>query len=440
MRALSRLHREEHGVSAILVAMSSMALFGMMALVTDLGFLIINRRMIVRSVDSGVLAAAQSYATGEDDPEAMAQADAYASANEGGAIRDAYQALPLGLCNLPEISGLSVGCVTATYHVDQEMIFAPIIGIDDVRSVNWTATGIWGPAGAANPLPLELDLTSLLPCITEAEIGTTCAFWFDNTGSPASSWDVIDLRVPEGWGVAPDASCSDPGQKVREWIEDEDAAPLVELQNPPPTYSCRVTGVNQGNVWGPLEGQVGEIRFFPVNDPAQEIPGTHRKYAIVMFTPMKIEELLSGNEPAAYGSGLQSCEDETWSPTGPGSLVDLDLLTGSQSRPCPAGTDPDVLENLVISKKDKGKTTVYDLGVDYEFDATSHVVTWNRDENVPNVKIEFDWATAGACGVHQPDPNARCLIVSYPGPQVGGSLPGQGPDLPGALQAVGLAK
>ena len=66
------------------------------------------------------------------------------------------------------------------------------------------------------------------------------------------------------------------------------------------------------------------------------------------------------------------------------------------------------------------------LNVDYQFDPGTNVITWIRNENVANVKVEWDWSTPdvpGLCGSHRADPNAVCLVTSWQGPQSGGFEP-----------------
>jgi hypothetical protein len=104
----------------------------------------------------------------------------------------------------------------------------------------------------------------------------------------------------------------------------------------------------------------------------------------------------------------------------------------------PAG--PDDITDLVLSKGKGKSAVVYQPGLDYEFDEQSHVVTW-LENAVPDVKVDFDWAnedTPGKCGFHDPDPNGVCIVASWQGAQVGGSLPGGGQDF--GLRAVRLTE
>jgi hypothetical protein len=425
MRALTRRVNDQRGVSAIIVAISLLAIFAMITLVVDLGLQLINRRIIVRAADSAVLAAAQSYAleengaaAGTNDAPAIAQADALATANIAEAIRESYAAFPMGGCPLPDLVGLAVGCVTAKYHADQDSIFAPTIGGNATGRVGWEASAAWGVARSGNPVPFELDAPALSPCLIEVPEGepeTECAFWFNNESTPASTWDFMNLNE---WDVAPDSTCSNVGtSELNDWIS---GRVLVETElDTIPTYVCRATGARPP-VWNELAEQVGKIKFFPVNDPDREVLGEHRKYAIIGWAPMRVVAVLSGE--AAYGSGMIACEDTTWDPT-PGAILYLDLLAGRGGNPCPNGQNPDFATAPVISKG--GTTYVEGPGADYTYDPSTRTVTWLRDDPPDgppqDVKVEFDWALSGRCGVQEPDPNSRCIVLSYPGPQTGGT-------------------
>jgi hypothetical protein len=446
--------RDERGVTAIIVAASAVALFGMVALTVDVGFLMIQRRVVVRSVDSGVLAAAQSYAIGEDgafpavnDAPAVAQANALAAANEPDVTlpADEYRAsFPCEDADLvaslrfPE----NVGCVTAAYSALQSLFFAPVIGIDRQSEVGWRASAIWGPAGSATPAPMVLDSSVFFPCYTEGdepEVGTTCAFWFNNESVTAETWGFLNL---DQWDVASDASCTSASNaRVQEWIRGINV-PTLSLRDPPPVFVCRHPGVAAFNPPdGALSQQVGLIKIFPISDPNQEVLGPHRKYAIIGFTALRIDAILQGG--AAYGTS-GNCSHTT--DLNPGDTIDIDMIPGNG---CPNGVtqdrhppDAEVAEaedQPTLRPQSPGNAPPFEVGVDYQYDETTRVITWNRPFE-RNVRIRFDWAAAGACGIRDADANARCLILSWAGPQVGGSNPGDGPAVPGGLQAVRLAE
>ena len=75
-QGLFRLHHDEEGVTAIIVALCLISLVGMLVLVVDVGGLLYRRREMVTGSDAAALAAAKTCAvpavTDPTDPEAQA--------------------------------------------------------------------------------------------------------------------------------------------------------------------------------------------------------------------------------------------------------------------------------------------------------------------------------------------------------------------------------
>jgi hypothetical protein len=100
--------------------------------------------------------------------------------------------------------------------------------------------------------------------------------------------------------------------------------------------------------------------------------------------------------------------------------VDLDAL----------GCATDSLAGLRLSRGNGRNEVVFSSPTDYTFDSATNTLRWfSQAQN--NVRVEWDWATAGTsgkCGSRASDPNAVCLVTSWQGLHVGGSLPGNGQD------------
>jgi hypothetical protein len=426
MRMMRLLRDDERGATIALVAICLMAFMGMVVLVVDVGGLLTLRRRLVTAADSASLAAAQSCAK-MNAVEAPGQADDLATANVSDAVRDLYTHEDCG-------TGSS-GEVTTRYHAIRSLTFAPVIGGPAERQVGAQATAIWGPAGGANPVPIEFSVTPVgdLPCANQ-EVGTTCAYWHDNSTDfdlgNSSSWGFMNLAA---WGVDPDASCPNAGASDRaKWIEGgEKTNSKIETS---PAFVCIDSGHSSSSWYEALRNQIGRIKFFPVNDPDQMIrtPGKE-KYAVIGFTALRVDLVLKGNDAEAVGSPGGSGRCTAKHSFAPNEVLNLDLL-GCYS------TTVDAITNLQLSTTSKGITTVFQPGVHYTYDAQTHVVTWTTNA-VKDVAIEFDWTatgTPGRCGIRKPDPNAVCLVVSWQGIQVGGSLPDDSnPDF--GLRAVRLS-
>jgi hypothetical protein len=421
-----RLHDDERGATIALVAICLMAFMGMVVLVVDVGGLLTLRRRLVTAADSATLAAAQSCAK-MNAVEAPGKADELATANVTDAERDLYTHEGCG-------TGSS-GEVTTRYHSIRSLTFAPVIGGPAERQVAAQASAIWGPAGGASPVPIEFSVTPIgeLPCAHQ-DVGTECAYWHDNSTdfglNDSSSWGFMNLAA---WGVDPDASCPNSGASDRaKWIE---GSPKIQTRiESSPAYVCIDSGHSSSSWYEALRNQIGKIKFFPINDPDQMILASGKeKYAVVGFTALRVDQVLKGDDSAAVGTAGGSGRCTGTHSFIPNEEFDLDLL-GCYT------TEPDLITDLKLSKKSGNSTIVFQPGLDYTFDAEMRVVTWNANA-IQDVAVAFDWSatgTPGKCGIRKPDPNAVCLVVSWQGIQVGGSLPDAGnPDF--GLRAVRLS-
>ena len=113
-----------------------------------------------------------------------------------------------------------------------------------------------------------------------------------------------------------------------------------------------------------------------------------------------------------------------------GSSLDLDSMS------CVGSADS--FTNLTLYRRQGNNTTEYRAGTHFVYDPIAHEITWFSG-NAPDVTVEFDWSEAGSegkCGSRDPDPNGVCLVLSWQGVRVAGSLPGAGRDF--GLRAVRL--
>ena len=89
-----RLHRDESGVTLVIVALCLIALFGMLVLVVDVGGLLLNRREMVNASDAAALAAAKSVMNNSSGT-AVADAQTYAAKYSiNGTALAAYTVIP----------------------------------------------------------------------------------------------------------------------------------------------------------------------------------------------------------------------------------------------------------------------------------------------------------------------------------------------------------
>lgn len=292
LRALAPRTRasEERGATVVMVALSMVVLLGMVALVVDVGAMLGLRRRLVNASDAAALAAAQSCAIGQAG-DAAGQADAYARGNIPRATSSAFAPQNCG--------GLGGGSVSVTYQGNQRLYFAPVLGFRDVAHIQASATAIWQGAAGAIAIPVEVSLQNgQVPCISQP-IGAPCNYWHDqgnNAFPDDSNWGFMNLG--EQWNVGANDSCHDPGAPpLQGWIH---TGLHVQLNPTGPTYVCVSHGFEHSTWFNALAAEAGQIKVFPVNDPATMIrtPGW-AKYSIVGFVALRVERVLAGNDPEA---------------------------------------------------------------------------------------------------------------------------------------------
>ena len=431
MTSLVRRVSDERGAVAAIVVISMIALLGMAVITVDLGGMLTMRRRMVASSDAGALAAAQSCAEQTPD-QARPQADALAVDNEPAAANVSYSAQG---CT----EQASTGNVSVTYQAPVNLQFAPVLGLPDRTTVKASATAQWGPAGdiGALPIVISLDAQNRIPCVWKS-VGSPCNYWYDNNATnftDSSNWGFLNLGA---WGVAPSDSCPSSGtDDRRDWILSI-GEPDLTIGDGGVAYVCADTGHSTSSWFDALRSLVGQIKYFPVNDPNRMVlqPTGSEKYAIIGFTALRIDGVLQGNDPAAVGTPGQTGQCTQLFDLSPGDTVDLDSFTAAG---CPNGAHTDSIDQVVVQGQVGSNTVVFQSGSDYQYDPTGHVITWKRG-NKKGVSISFDWTINtfyGACGLRQPDPNAVCLEASWQGAQVGGTRPGGGTDF--GVRAIRLS-
>ena len=342
MRVRVRL-RDDSGATAVIVAILIFALVGMLALAVDGGILWAKYRVVRTANDAAALAAAYSCATGEGFASAETAADNIAAANVSDAVSTQAGTYPQGCV----VEG---GQVTVHFGGEQTLMFGPAIGVSSPRPVAAQATALWGGAGgASNVAPLMLSLDRLSDCDIPDGPGlvegvSRCFFWWDNgtrndtTALTNAEWGLVDLTT---WGVEPWGGCGGNVSQsdVGNWITY--GYPGSLLIDPSPEYVCRGNGFQGNALNNDINAQVGEILFFPVNDPQQQVqsggtlcrpdgvdgPCTVQKYAIVGFAALEVVQVWTGQNAQAMcgqtstNNGSLRCLETVWQGFQPGGLT-----------------------------------------------------------------------------------------------------------------------
>lgn len=158
--------RRTDGAVAIILAISLVVVFGMGALVVDIGALYFERRELQNGADAAALAVAQDCASGDDvaDCDAGPFGDRYETADEFANVNAADNASDVA----DDATGVEIDyaaarvTVTATTLNDGDGVvrtaLAPVLGFTD-RGVAAESIAIWGPVayGSIGTLPLTFS-------------------------------------------------------------------------------------------------------------------------------------------------------------------------------------------------------------------------------------------------------------------------------------------
>ncbi|HEX9123210.1 MAG TPA: pilus assembly protein TadG-related protein [Actinomycetota bacterium] len=317
--SLIRFREEERGATLAIVAISLIALLGMLVLTFDLGRGVALKRNMVNAADSAALAAARECGLAHGEVKARNAAEELVTDNNDAAGVTGFQLDPAE-CSGTASDGKNE--VTVTVTVPQQYFFAPIFGINN-GTVVASATAEW-TAGVSNPVPLKLDMLKVEDC-TDGHVpgynGAECYFTFakSKTGSQRG-W----LDFPQGWPVQGEDTnpmdCSSQAGGVndlREYIQQMGLESSSAFQpvlwgppgGPPPTYVCAAGGVPNDLVQAMQAWLVAVSQMTPkpvVDFPVVACDGQtapcfpwittsgHEAYPVVDFVGMRIKNAWSG--------------------------------------------------------------------------------------------------------------------------------------------------
>ena len=448
----------EGGVTMVIVALSLLALLGMVVLVVDVGGLLLNRREMVNASDAAALAAAKTCAVGPSvdvyGKDAEHAADVFALQNSPRAQTSGTNIIGHSTQSTNPCNGQKMGYVTVRYTADQQLFFAGVLGAGASKPVTTQATAIWGPARTATPVPLTIYTQSLgSNCdVQTLPKDSECYFWFDNSNFGTSRFGILDLRPwdgtnKSGWDVPGNTQSCGQGigaSDLSKWVSGVGVSDL-EVNYPATTYVCIVEGTPESQVWGSLEAREGQVLTFPINRCDTMVPGqpggqvansgtevpcsvAPHKYDIIGFVDFRLVQVLQ-SQGEWGGTSRTTCQVNNFSVT-KNTTYPLYPQAGGG---CPSST-PSGLVNLTID----GKAPT-DAGAQYTVDSATNPTsfTWTGPDSPPRVKIQYDWWQDGACGEPPGSSSAVCIRVQTVEVRVGGGSIGNGSDL-GNVRAVRL--
>jgi Flp pilus assembly protein TadG len=483
-----RVHDDERGVTMVIVALSLIALMGMVVLVVDVGGLLWKRRELVNSADAAALSAAKTCSDPQDATAPEGRADAQAVSNASGltgangGVVDSYNCVP---ASTDGASRGSSGFVTVRYTQPQDLFFAPVLGFGQNSAVTTEATAAWAPLGGGKAVPIVLESSTFQgTCDVPdgVEVGDECSFWYDNGalgGIGAANWGFLDLQHWDVDRFDNNACNSAGGAADREDFILYDYGEPLALRDPGPTYVCSMTGHATAN-WqdlldrmnGGYDGWPGASILMPVNECDLQVDkngtivpcgtGTPDKFAIIGFTQLRLAWVLKGDDdepievdgtPAAIGYGgvagsSGSCTDEALGLDALG-MRNLGALADAEcGAPAPSDIDRIPYSSVVVTSPGQGGTPAITYtkcppiggeNCDYRYDESTFQLTWVNNVTQANGRpkeVDLTWEvdgvppTPGKCGLETSDPNALCLVLVWEGfVSVGDMIPGSGPDL-----------
>jgi Flp pilus assembly protein TadG len=314
--------RDEQGAVLALVGIALVAIIGIAVLSVDLGGIAFKKRALVNANDAAALAAAQTCArnlSGSEDP--AGKADGFATSNVPNAVRDSVTISPS--CTA------SSGSAAVQYHAPQPLLFAPILGLSNSATVTAQATAIWGVAQAGNIPPVMVTGPGLASCNFTGYPGgppanpeQQCTLTYPKLGNGQwgglnlSMWDVCGGTQGPSCVTTITSSCGGASASSSKGWMNNNPGPMT-LRTPIPTYVCADNGQTT-STWSIFNSLVGQIRYFPVTDPANQVPiapASPAAYDVVAFEPQRIvsymnsgsDDTLTHSWPGPQSGGINPC-------------------------------------------------------------------------------------------------------------------------------------
>lgn len=282
--------RDERGSVAIIVAVSSIAMFAMGAVVVDVGALLQERRTLQNGADAAALAVAAECAAG-DCGSPSATSETYADANADDEIAAVEEICGSGVtgysgCEDPPDVPDGADYVRVTTATEQAggsseiaYTFARFLGLDghDVRA---RATVAWGgPAGLTSALPMTIseceydaytsngeDLKEPPPYTDGYPTPEAVIYMHDTTGASPCESGPAGSDLPGGFGWLDTSSGCTATSEVGDWYDDSTGVP--------PPNSCTPAM---------MAALLGDVVALPIFDETNDLNGANGEYHIRGF-------------------------------------------------------------------------------------------------------------------------------------------------------------
>lgn len=294
---LQRVHRDERGVAALLVAIVIPVLFGAALLAIDAGSVWAMRRSLVTGTDASALGTARNVVVGEPDCDA---APSILDANVTGA--------ELTKCSV--VQGDPIGYVETEGTGDVTVIFGGVVGVDD-QTIASSSAAQWGPVSwTDNIRPIAL-------CIEEPNVDSWIAA--GTGGRPQSAvyrvpWTkdnplACGSDVPGNWGWIDFNGRGHPTPELVDWL-------LNSWPNPVGVRDCNGDGDPGDLCHADPGGRVG-----PMTKALQQLVNNEIQFSVVLYD----QGINSGGQATYDVAGFMSVVPRGFNLSGTDSERYLDL-------------------------------------------------------------------------------------------------------------------
>jgi Flp pilus assembly protein TadG len=416
---------DERGAVVPIIALSLIALLGMVVLVVDVGGLLYRKRQMVSASDAAALAAARSCVVGTlvgGSPDE--QADAYAQANVEGIP------VPGGIVERVGCETNREGYVTVEYSSTQNFSFAGIFGSSS-GEVPARATAEWGGAAGGRPVPFVLSLSTSggqtnvfcqdaagNPVVVNEDVplGTQCFAWYANGSGSGGSFEgfggsVFGSLNLDKWGVDASFSCSNknlPENRTYAANGGYTGTDPKVLNDPGPTWVCAGDGGNT-SLYDDFKQSITKTLVFPVTDgqtipPGETDPNKIDKFNVIGLAALRLDGVYKNTLSEAGGS-QSPCNTWTGQVT-PTTSLDLGVLSSACAP----------FDEIIITKVNGPNPCCQSSH--YSYDPSTRILSFQVAQDFDNVTVEWDVFRNGPCGP-KPTGAGHCLALSWQGIQFG---------------------
>jgi hypothetical protein len=270
----------DHGNVTIIVALMITVLFGMGALVIDMGAMLLDHSELQAGTDAAAISIARQCAQHAVDPLSAPACDDILVANETNRYLDANATDPADVSfdgrELRTFLSGRAGMVRVAGRSTANPMFGRVARLtnDEALEVKAAATARWGPVLSDIVGPLT-GCKGALPAPGAGEVAIVSQ---PDEPPPYGQCDGADDALPLGWIAGTDSTCS---LDVR--IAPPELLTITPSDEPPMGLSCQSETTDLLNAIASSAPPEDRTRVMVVHDTALGGAGTHPSYSLIAF-------------------------------------------------------------------------------------------------------------------------------------------------------------